>query len=248
MEEMMESIKEYLRSCHGVVRAPLAYIIRKTIIVQIYDDYTAYTNPDKEMIARMLHQPPDKNKMHNEQSAQSVMEHMAEWKTDNRTVYNILDQICKDTDLYPYFKQHKSKGYGGGAFHPIHSRWLGPNHVNTTASEAKMELRKYVAWHVKYHNILGNLIEYGYQDLDSRSKVHYLLNGIRCDKLSTAVAAVRTHPDKYEKDFDAIVTFVTQYIDKRAPTQSVNVATISQSRPAKKQKTSTTHGTFKGKI
>ena len=30
---MMESIKEYLKSCCGVVRAPLAYIIRKTIIV-----------------------------------------------------------------------------------------------------------------------------------------------------------------------------------------------------------------------
>ena len=49
-----------------------------------------------------------------------------------------------------------------------------------------------------------HLIEYGYQGLD------YLLNGIRCDKLSTAVATVRVHPDKYEKDFDAVVAFLTK--------------------------------------
>ena len=51
--------------------------------------------------------------------------------------------------------------------------------------------------------------------------------------MSTAVAAVRAHPDKYEKDFDAVVAFLTQYIDKRAPTPSVNVAFVTQIRPAK---------------
>ena len=75
--------------------------------------------------------------------------------------------------------------------------------------------KKFVA-HVKYHIILGNLMEYGYQGLDPRSKVRYLLSGIRCDKLSTAVVAVRVHPDKYKEDFDAVVAFLIQYIDKRA--------------------------------
>ena len=54
-----------------------------------------------------------------------------------------------------------------------------------TASEAEMALKmstndrekkvwnweKYVACHVRYHIILGNLTEYGYQDLDPGSKV-----------------------------------------------------------------------------
>ena len=35
MTGMMESIEEYLRSHHGVIRVPLAYIIRKIIIVKI---------------------------------------------------------------------------------------------------------------------------------------------------------------------------------------------------------------------
>ena len=62
---------------------------------------------------------------------------------------------------------------------------LGQNYVNMTASEAEMALQmstcdgekrawnweKYVADYVKYHIILGNLMEYGYQGLDPGSKV-----------------------------------------------------------------------------
>ena len=73
--------------------------------------------------------------------------------------------------------------------------------------------------------------EYGYQGLDPGSKVHYLLNGIRCNKLSTAVTVVRLYPDKYQKDFDTVVAFLTQY-DKRASTPSLKVASVSQTRPA----------------
>ena len=72
--------------------------------------------PDSKMITRMLHLPTDENTLHNEQSAQSVNEHTAEYEVDNRTVYDILDQICNDTDLYQYVKQHKLKGDGRGAF------------------------------------------------------------------------------------------------------------------------------------
>ena len=39
MAGMIESIEEYLRSHHCVIKAPLAYIIRKTITVQTYGDY-----------------------------------------------------------------------------------------------------------------------------------------------------------------------------------------------------------------
>ena len=73
-----------------------------------------------------------------------------------------------------------------------------------------MELGKYIAQHIKYHIILVNLMEYGYQELNPGSKVTYLLNCIRCDKMSTAVATVKAHPDKYEKEFDTVVTFLSQ--------------------------------------
>ena len=60
-----------------------------------------------------------------------------------------------------------------------------------------------------------------------------LLNSIRFYKLSTAVAAVRMHSDKYEKDFNAVAAFLTQYINKQGPTPSVKVASIAQTIPAK---------------
>ena len=58
-------------------------------------------------------------------------------------------------------------------------------------------------------------MEYGYQCLDPRLKGEYLLNGIRCDKLSTTVTTVRVLPDKYVKDFDLILTFFTQYTKRK---------------------------------
>ena len=64
--------------------------------------------------------------------------HIITYEIDNRTVHDIPDQMCKDTDLYPYVKQHKSKRDGSGAFYAIHSRWLASNHVNTTALKVEM--------------------------------------------------------------------------------------------------------------
>ena len=130
--------------------------------------------------------------------------------------------------------------------------------MNATASEAEMALKmstyngekkawnwkKYVACHVKYHIILGNIMEYEYQGLDPGSKVWYLMNGIRCDKLSTAVTTVRVHPDKYKKGFGTVGTILTQYINKKTPTLSLKVASVDQTRPTKQQKTSDTHDTF----
>ena len=53
------------------------------------------------------------------------------------------------------------------------------------------------------------------QGLDPGSKVWYLLNDIMCDKLSTAVTTERVYPDKFEKDFDSLVIFLTQCLHKR---------------------------------
>ena len=80
-------------------------------------------------------------------------------------------------------------------------------------------------WHVKHHIILENLKEYEYQGLDPGS--NFLLNGIRCEKLSIVIVIVMALPDKYEKDFDAMVTFLTQYIDKWGPKLSVKVAYVT---------------------
>ena len=71
---------------------------------------------------------------------------------------------------------------------------------------------KYVSHNVKYDDILENLMKYKYQGLDPGTKAHHLLNGIRWDKLSIIIFTARAHPDKYDKDFDALVTYLSQYI------------------------------------
>ena len=91
-----ESIEEHLRSCSGVKRAFLAYIIRKIITVQTYDIYSWHTTPEDKIIARMLHLPMEQNRFWTESMASTRAEHRAAYKIDNRTAYANLDQIFKD--------------------------------------------------------------------------------------------------------------------------------------------------------
>ena len=67
------------------MRAFLAYIIRKTIIVQTYCVHPRNVTSDDEI---MLHLLPDNNKLFLEYS---FKEHTAEYKINNGTLYDILD-------------------------------------------------------------------------------------------------------------------------------------------------------------
>ena len=93
------------------------------------------------MIARMLNLPLNKNKLLLDKNVHKVQDHTAEYIINNKMVYDVLNQICKDAYLYPNVKQHKSKRDSRGAFYAIQSRWLGLNHVNATASEAELALQ-----------------------------------------------------------------------------------------------------------
>ena len=83
----------------------MACVVTKTVTVKSQSVYPSHATPDDEMINRMLHLPSDKNKIYNKQSVQSVIQHKPENEIDNRTVYDILYQTCKETHLHPYVKQ-----------------------------------------------------------------------------------------------------------------------------------------------
>ena len=51
MRGTMDMIEEYLRSCHGVILAPFAYITRMTLIVQTHGDYPNHATHDDDLIA-----------------------------------------------------------------------------------------------------------------------------------------------------------------------------------------------------
>ena len=50
---------------------------------------------------------------------------------------------------------------------------------------------------------------------------------------------------KRVKDFDAIITLLTQYIEEPGPVPSMKIVSVAQTTCAKWQKTSTNNGTFK---
>ena len=89
----------------------------------------------------MLHLPTELNRIYREYIATSRKDYTATYKIDNKHIYDILDQICNDTKVYPNVKQYKSKQNGRGAFYATHKRWLGPNHINETASKAEAALQ-----------------------------------------------------------------------------------------------------------
>ena len=135
MTQMMEAIEEYFRSCHDVVRAPLAYVIRKTIIFQTYGDYPKCMTPDNKMIVRMLHLSQDKSKLLLKHSISLIKENSVEYDVDNRTIYDILDQICKDTDVSICQAAQVQKEWKRGVLcYPLYVPRLKPCKLNSMRS------------------------------------------------------------------------------------------------------------------
>ena len=118
MAGTIEAIKEYLRLCCGVVRAPLAYVIKKNIQVQTYSEYPKYATPDDKMIARMWHLPHERNKILLESNIQSTKTHKAEYKIDNRTVHDILNRSARTLTCIHMSKSISPRGMVKGHIMP----------------------------------------------------------------------------------------------------------------------------------
>ncbi|KAI2506147.1 hypothetical protein MHU86_8282 [Fragilaria crotonensis] len=82
------------------------------------------------------------------------------------------------------------------AFLSLYQHFLGPNNVDNMATLAEDKLKntvyngeqrrwdfeRYVNVHKQQHSIMEGLIEHGYTGIDPRSKVRFLLDGIKTDK------------------------------------------------------------------
>ena len=104
-----------------------------------------------------------------------------------------------------------------------------------------MELRNYVSLNVEYLIILKNLKKYGCHVLDPWTKVCHLLNFILCDKLSKGITTVRAYQINMRRIKCDILTSTYHPM-------SVKDGSVTQTKHAKKQKTSPAHSTFKEKI
>ena len=103
--------------------------------------------------------------------------------------------------------------------------YLGAHYVDQMANAAETKLantfytgekrnftfEKYVQIHVEQHTILEGLIEQGYTGIDPRSKVRYLMNGIKTSALDSVKTQILTEDD-LRSNFDKCVSLYSDFI------------------------------------
>ena len=52
--------------------------------------------------------------------------------------------------------------------------------------------------------------------------------------MPTTVITVNAHPDRYEKNFDTVVVYLSQYLKKQGPSLSVKVVSTTKVKPTKR--------------
>ncbi|KAI2495418.1 hypothetical protein MHU86_19093 [Fragilaria crotonensis] len=117
----------------------------------------------------------------------------------------------------------------GMAYLALWTHYLGPNNVDNMATQAEQKLQstvyngeqrrwdfeKYINVHKQQHSILEGLVEYGYSGIDARSKVRYLMDGIRTDKYDSVKTRIMSDA-ALRNDFDACVTLYQDFIKQTA--------------------------------
>ena len=231
--KVFEAIQEWLKSCLGVTKIPLAYVIRANEDVQpeAADPPDGYDSVQEEMIARAPILDPAGN-------------HTATFLSDCQRVWEKIAEIMRDHDCWTYVRPAQRSRNGRLAYLGLYDHYLGENNVDTmsTRTESRLEkttysgekrnwnFEKYVKVHADQHAILEGLVDYGYAGIDERSKVRHLLKGIRTDKLDTIKSTIMANA-QYRSDLSACVnlfkTFLEQ-MENKAGTPNLQVAAIHQ--------------------
>ena len=99
----------------------------------------------------------------------------------------------------------------------------------TYSGETKRwNFEKYVGMHVDQHTILQGLTQYGYSEIDPRSKVRYFLGGIKTTTLDSVKANVMSNA-VLRSDFDATASLYKDYIEQMkasTPMKEAHIAAI----------------------
>ena len=227
----IETIEEYLFGCLGTTKIPLAYIIRPEVeVTPSADDPPAnYDTVQEEMVARAPHHdgadPPV---------------NLQAYKDDNIKVSKMLADLLRNSDGWTYIKKAARKRDGRQAFLALKNHFLGPNNVDNMAKQAEDKLgsttylgeqrrwtfEKYVRIHVDQHTILEGLTEHGYSGIDPRSKVRYLLRGIKTKEFDHVKATI-IESATLRKDFDACVNLFQDFIKQSSGDRIARVSAVN---------------------
>ena len=219
----METILEYLRSYLGDKKIPLAYVVRKEETVPEADPEGGYATIQDEMIARAPHFT----------MVAGVRTADPAFLVNREKVWDIIARITRTHDCWTYVKPAQRTRDGRKAYLDLYTHYLGPNNVDNMASQAESKLsstvyngeqrrwnfERYVNVHKQQHSIMEGLVEHGYVGIDPRSKVRYLLEGIRTDKFDAVKANIMADAN-LRNDFDACVTLYQDFIKQTAAKSS----------------------------
>ena len=179
------------------------------------DPSTNYANYTEELIARAPHFPP----------APNDQEHTQAYKDDNILVFNKLSALFRDKDCWTYMQHATRQRNGRAAFLGLKDHYLGQNNVDNLANQAERQIQratytgegrrwnfeKYVKTHVDQHQILTDLTKHGYAGIDPRSKVRYLLEGIKTKELDNVKTRILSDAT-LRSDFDMCVNLFQDFI------------------------------------
>jgi hypothetical protein len=101
--------------------------------------------------------------------------------------------------------------------------------------QRRWDFERYVNVHKQQHAILEGLVDHGYAGIDKRSKVRYLLEGIKTDKFDAVKTRIMSDPI-LRTDFDACVTLYQDYIKQTSKTRTAaNTVNISEIKTGKRK-------------
>ena len=222
-----EKIVTFLDGMYGQEGVPLSYVVREDAEVPAeaddppanYEDGDGTRDHVKELIARAPHEG-------------------AMYNADNRSVCQLLKKICEKHAAYDYISKYTANGRQ--AWKDLMQVYLGPQHTTNQATiwEAKLQQSSYdgesarwsfeklVALQKKAHSRLDGLEKYGYKGMDEGTKIRYLLNAIKTDKLKTVVELIRGNPayDTFDKAARRIQDSV---VTQRPSKKSRQIAAVS---------------------
>ena len=212
----IEALEEYFRGCLSSNGVPLAYVIRE-------EEAPADAPPGGWPTTQdhMIMRCPIR-------TGGPGTPYTLDFPNDNQRVWELLSAITRDLDYcWTYVKAFQRTRDGRGAYLALKSHYLGDNYVDQMASAAEHKLantfyngerrnfsfEKYVRVHVEQHTILNGLKEYGYTGIDDRSKVRYLISGIKTDKFDSVKTQILSTP-AMRSDFDKCVNLYTEFIQQ----------------------------------
>jgi hypothetical protein len=222
----MESIHEYLRSYLGKQKIPLAYVVRKDEAVPIIEPKGGYASVQDEMIDRASHRTLGPN---------GTIVPDPTCFTNREKVWEIIARITRIQTCWTYVKPAQRTRDGRMAYEGLYNHFLGPNNVDNMASTAEDKLKttvyngeqrrwdfveRYINAHKSQHSIMEGLVEHGYTGIDPRSKVRYLLDGIKTDKFDSVKTRIMSDA-ALRNNFDACVSlyqhnFFTKFFQQRS--------------------------------